>query len=61
MSVVTKETTGANANFNLGLVDQDRSTEIDFDGFWPLRTLSMVVLISVASRNMFWERLRLVL
>jgi hypothetical protein len=30
--VVTKETTGANANFNLGLVDQDRSTEIDFDG-----------------------------
>lgn len=29
----TKETAGSNANFNLGLVDQDRSTEIDFDGF----------------------------
>lgn len=31
--LVTKETAGVNANFNLGLVDQDRSTEIDFDGF----------------------------
>lgn len=31
--LVTKETAGANANFNLGLVDQDRSTQIDFDGF----------------------------
>lgn len=30
--LVTKETAGANANFNLGLVDQDFSTEIDFDG-----------------------------
>jgi hypothetical protein len=29
---VLKETAGATANFNLGLVDQDRSTEIDFDG-----------------------------
>ena len=28
-----KETAGTNANFNLGLVDQDRATEIDFDGF----------------------------
>lgn len=31
--LVTKETAGANANFNLGLVDQDRTTQIDFDGF----------------------------
>lgn len=31
--LVTKETAGTNANFNLGLVDQDRSTEIDFNGF----------------------------
>lgn len=31
--VCTKETAGVNANFNLGLVDQDRSTQIDFDGF----------------------------
>jgi hypothetical protein len=31
--LVTKETAGSTANFNLGLVDQDRSTEIDFDGF----------------------------
>lgn len=30
--IVTKETAGTNANFNLGLIDQDRSTEIDFDG-----------------------------
>lgn len=30
--LVTKETAGVNANFNLGLVDQDRATEIDFDG-----------------------------
>lgn len=30
--LVLKETAGANANFNLGLVDQDRATEIDFDG-----------------------------
>jgi hypothetical protein len=30
--ICLKETTGSNANFNLGLVDQDRSTEIDFDG-----------------------------
>jgi hypothetical protein len=31
--VVLKETTGVNANLNVGLVDQDCSTEIDFDGF----------------------------
>jgi hypothetical protein len=31
--VVTKETAGVNANLDLGLVDQDRSTEIDFNGF----------------------------
>ncbi len=31
--LVTKETAGSGANFNLGLVDQDRTTEIDFDGF----------------------------
>jgi hypothetical protein len=30
---VLTETAGANANLDLGLVDQDRSTEIDFDGF----------------------------
>lgn len=30
--MVTKETTGSNANLDLGLVDQDRSTEIDFNG-----------------------------
>lgn len=30
--LVTKETAGANANFNLGLVNQDRATQIDFDG-----------------------------
>jgi hypothetical protein len=29
---VLKETAGANANLDLGLVDQDRSTEIDFNG-----------------------------
>lgn len=29
---VTKETTGVNANLNLGLVKEDRSTEYDFDG-----------------------------
>jgi len=31
--VTTKETAGTNANLDLGLVDQDRVTEIDFDGF----------------------------
>lgn len=31
--VVLKETTGANANLDLGLVDQDGLTEIDFNGF----------------------------
>lgn len=31
--LVTKETAGVNANLDLGLVDQDRSTEIDFNGF----------------------------
>jgi len=31
--LVTKETAGTNANLDLGLVDQDRSTEIDFNGF----------------------------
>jgi hypothetical protein len=30
---VLKETTGTNANLDMGLVDQDRSTEIDFNGF----------------------------
>lgn len=30
--LVTKETTGSNANLDIGLVDQDRVTEIDFDG-----------------------------
>lgn len=30
---VTKETAGTNANLDVGLVDQDRSTEIDFNGF----------------------------
>lgn len=30
--LVLKETAGANANLNVGLIDQDRSTEIDFDG-----------------------------
>ncbi len=30
--LVTKETTGTNANLDIGLVDQDRVTEIDFDG-----------------------------
>lgn len=30
---VSKETTGVNANLDLGLVDQDRSTELDFNGF----------------------------
>lgn len=29
---VTKETAGTNANLDLGLVDQDTSTEIDFNG-----------------------------
>lgn len=29
---VTKETAGSSANLDLGLVDQDRSTEIDFNG-----------------------------
>lgn len=29
---VLKETSGANANLDLGLVDQDRTTEIDFNG-----------------------------
>lgn len=29
---VTKETAGSNANLDLGLVDQDRTTEIDFNG-----------------------------
>lgn len=28
-----KETAGSNANLDLGLVDQDRTTEIDFNGF----------------------------
>lgn len=31
--LVTKETAGTNANLDLGLVDQDRTTEIDFNGF----------------------------
>lgn len=31
--LVLKETAGVNANLDLGLVDQDRSTEIDFNGF----------------------------
>lgn len=31
--VVTKETAGVNANLDFGLVDQDRTTEIDFNGF----------------------------
>ncbi len=30
--IVTTETTGVNANLDLGLVDQDRATEIDFNG-----------------------------
>jgi len=30
--LVTKETAGSNANLDLGLVDQDRTTEIDFNG-----------------------------
>lgn len=30
--MVTKETSGTNANLDLGLVDQDRTTEIDFNG-----------------------------
>lgn len=30
---VLKETAGTNANLDLGLVDQDRATEIDFNGF----------------------------
>lgn len=30
---VLKETAGTNANIDLGLVDQDRTTEIDFNGF----------------------------
>jgi len=30
---VLKETAGVNANLNVGLVDQDCTTEIDFDGF----------------------------
>lgn len=30
--MVTKETAGTNANLDLGLVDQDRATEIDFNG-----------------------------
>ncbi len=30
--IVTTETAGANANLDLGLVDQDRSTQIDFNG-----------------------------
>lgn len=30
--MVTKVTAGTNATLDLGLVDQDRSTEIDFDG-----------------------------
>lgn len=30
--IVTKETTGTNANLDLGLVDQDCTTEIDFNG-----------------------------
>lgn len=30
--LVTEETAGTNANLDLGLVDQDRSTEIDFNG-----------------------------
>lgn len=29
---VTEETAGTNANLDIGLVDQDRSTEIDFNG-----------------------------
>lgn len=35
---VLKETTGVNAALNIGLVDQDRSTEIDFDGFIAANT-----------------------
>lgn len=31
--LVLKETAGANANLDFGLVDQDRTTEIDFNGF----------------------------
>jgi hypothetical protein len=30
--IVTEETAGVNANLDLGLVDQDRSTELDFNG-----------------------------
>jgi hypothetical protein len=30
--IVIKETAGVNSNLDLGLVDQDRSTEIDFNG-----------------------------
>lgn len=30
--VATEETAGTNANIDIGLVDQDRSTEIDFNG-----------------------------
>ena len=30
--IVTEETAGTNANLDVGLVDQDRSTEIDFNG-----------------------------
>lgn len=30
--IATEETAGTNANLDIGLVDQDRSTEIDFNG-----------------------------
>lgn len=30
--VVTEVSVGTNSNFNLGLIDQDRTTELDYDG-----------------------------